>query len=92
MKSKVIPIIEVAELLKFHQTENVIIVDASTGKNAKENYKKKHLDKALYIDLNSQLAAIPYNFADGGRHPLPTIEKFAETLQQLGITNDSHCI
>lgn len=92
MKSKVIPIIEVAELLKFHQTENVIIVDASTGKNAKENYKKKHLDKALYIDLNSQLAAIPYNFADGGRHPLPTIEKFAETLQQLGITNESHVI
>ena len=92
MKSQIIPIIETAELLKLYQNENVIIVDASSGKNAKENYEKKHLDKALYIDLNSQLAVLPNDFADGGRHPLPSIEKFAETLQQLGITNDSHVI
>ena len=92
MKSSIKPIIDAAELLKIYQNENVIIVDASTGKNAEENYKKKHLDKALYIDLNSQLAAIPDNFADGGRHPLPSIEKFATSLQQLGITNNSHVI
>ena len=92
MKSQIIPIIETAELLKLYQNENVIIVDASSGKNAKENYFMKHLDKALYIDLNSQLAVLPNDFADGGRHPLPSIEKFAETLQQLGITNDSHVI
>ena len=92
MKSKIVPIINVAELLKMYLNENVIIVDASTGKNAKENYQMKHLDTALYIDLNSQLAAIPDDFAHGGRHPLPSIEKFAETLQQLGITNESHVI
>ena len=92
MKSQIIPIIETAELLKLYQNENVIIVDASSGKNAKENYFIKHLDNALYIDLNSQLAVLPSDFADGGRHPLPSIEKFAETLQQLGITNDSHVI
>ena len=92
MKSQTIPIIETAELLKLYLNENVIILDASSGKNAKENYEKKHLDKALYIDLNSQLAAIPIDFANGGRHPLPSINKFAETLQQLGITNDSHVI
>lgn len=92
MTNKTVPIIEAAELLKFHQTENVIIVDASSGKNAKDNYNKKHLDKALFIDLNSQLTTIPQNFANGGRHPLPSIEKFAKTLQQLGITNNSHVI
>ena len=92
MKSKITPIIEAAELLKIYPNENVIIVDTSTGKNAQENYQKKHLDKALYIDLNSQLAAIPNDFANGGRHPLPSIEKFAKTLQQLGITNNSHVI
>ena len=92
MKSQITPIIETAELLKLYQNENVIIVDASSGKNAKKNYEKKHLDNALYIDLNSQLAVLPNDFADGGRHPLPSINKFAETLQQLGITNDSHCI
>ena len=92
MKSQITPIIETAELLKLYQNENVIIVDASSGKNAKENYFMKHLDKALYIDLNSQLAVLPNDFADGGRHPLPSINKFAETLQQLGITNDSQVI
>ena len=92
MKSQITPIIETAELLKLYQNENVIIVDASNGKNAKENYNKKHLDTAQFIDLNTQLATIPDNFADGGRHPLPSINKFAETLQQLGITNDSHVI
>lgn len=92
MKSKITPIIEAAELLKIYPHENVIIVDASTGKNAKENYQKKHLDKALFIDLNSQLATLPDNFANGGRHPLPSIAKFANTLQQLGITNNSHVI
>ena len=92
MKSQITPIIETAELLKLYQNENVIIVDASSGKNAKENYFIKHLDNALYIDLNSQLAVLPNDFADGGRHPLPSINKFAETLQQLGITNDSHVI
>ena len=92
MKSQITPIIETAELLKLYQNENVIIVDASNGKNAKENYNKKHLDTAQFIDLNTQLATIPDNFADGGRHPLPPIEKFAETLLQLGITNDSHVV
>ena len=92
MKSKIVPIINAVELLKMYLNENVIIVDASTGKNAKENYQKKHLDTALYIDLNSQLAAIPDDFAHGGRNPLPSIEKFAETLQQLGINNESHVI
>ena len=92
MKSKTPPIIEAAELLKIYANENAIIVDASTGKNAEENYQKKHLDKALYIDLNSQLATVPDDFANGGRHPLPSIEKFAKTLQQLGITNNSHVI
>src|SRR5690606_21056448 len=28
----------------------------------------------------------------GGRHPLPTIEKFATTVSQLGITPESHVI
>ena len=92
MNIKIVPIIQVEELLELYKTKNIVIVDASNGKNAKENYNKKHLDTAQFIDLNTQLATIPDNFADGGRHPLPSINKFAETLQQLGITNDSHVI
>lgn len=92
MNIKIVPIIQVEELLELYKTKNIVIVDASNGKNAKENYDKKHLDTAQFIDLNTQLATIPDNFANGGRHPLPPIEKFAETLLQLGITNDSHVV
>ena len=92
MNIKIVPIIQVEELLELYKTKNIVIVDASNGKNAKENYNKKHLDTAQFIDLNTQLATIPDNFADGGRHPLPSIEKFAKTLQQLGITINSHVI
>ena len=92
MNIKIVPIIQVEELLELYKTKNIVIVDASNGKNAKENYNKKHLDTAQFIDLNTQLATIPDNFADGGRHPLPSVEKFAKTLQQLGITINSHVI
>jgi thiosulfate/3-mercaptopyruvate sulfurtransferase len=86
------PIINVNELLELYKTENIIIVDASSGKDAKNNYNEKHLDKAIFIDLNSQLADIKEDFANGGRHPLPEIGKFAETLKNIGITKKGHVV
>jgi thiosulfate/3-mercaptopyruvate sulfurtransferase len=38
------------------------------------------------------LAEIGEDAAFGGRHPLPKISKFAETLQKLGISEDSHIV
>ena len=86
------PIIEVSDLLKLSKSENLVIVDASSGINAKSNYEAKHLEGAIYIDLNSQLAEIKEDFSIGGRHPLPEIERFAETLSNLGISRQSHII
>ncbi|WP_312297366.1 sulfurtransferase [Chryseobacterium sp.] len=85
------PIISPSEL-KNLQTENLIILDARTGKDARQNYLEKHIKGARFIDLDKDLAEIGENAAFGGRHPLPAVEKFAETLSGLGISEDSHII
>ena len=86
------PIITATELSEIFHQENLIILDARTGKNARENYLQNHIKSARFIDLDKDLAEIGENAAFGGRHPLPKISKFAETLQNLGITEDSHII
>lgn len=86
------PIITVTELQEISHQENIIILDARTGQNARENYLQNHLKDARFIDLDKDLAEIGENAAFGGRHPLPKISKFAETLQNLGISENSHVV
>jgi len=85
------PIISPSELKKL-ATDNLIILDARTGKDAVQNYLEKHIKGALFIDLDKDLAEIGENAAFGGRHPLPSIEKFAETLSDLGISENSEIV
>ena len=85
------PIISPSEL-KNIPTENLVILDARAGKDVYHNYLEKHLKGARFIDLDKDLAEIGENAAFGGRHPLPGIEKFAETLSELGISEKSHII
>lgn len=92
MTTTLSPLIQAEELLKIFQSDSVILIDARNGKNAKENYTKNHLQNALFVDLNTQLADIKVDFAIGGRHPLPERSVFAETLSNLGITKESHVI
>lgn len=92
MRKDISPIIKPNELFLIHQTEKLIIIDASSGKDAKENYATKHLKGALYVDLNTQLANIKPDVSLGGRHPLPSLEQFSETLTSLGITPLSHVV
>lgn len=89
---RILPIIEVDELLKIYKNFDVMIFDVSNTKNSKSSYETEHLEGAFFIDLNTQLADIKSDFADGGRHPLPEIENFAKTLTDLGITKDKHII
>ena len=86
------PIITSTELSEIFHQENLVIFDARTGKNARENYLQNHIKGSRFIDLDKDLAEIGEDAAFGGRHPLPKISKFAETLQNLGITEDSHII
>ena len=92
MNVNISPIIQASELLKLYKSENLIIVDVSNGKNAKSNYEAKHLEGAIFVDLNTQLADIKDDLSIGGRHPLPKIESFAKTLSNLGISPKSHIV
>ena len=92
MSTPVSPIIEINELLELYGNEKVIIIDASDGQYNKTNYQSKHLDKALFVDLSTQLANIGGNASKGGRHPLPGNDQFSETLTNLGITEKSHVV
>ena len=92
MKSKLFPIIQVSDLNELFKRNELIILDVSNGKDAQSNYKQKHLDGALFVDLNSQLADIKEDLSKGGRHPLPTTENFSKLLSTLGITPKTHII
>ncbi|QOW10916.1 sulfurtransferase [Kaistella flava (ex Peng et al. 2021)] len=88
---KLSPIINAEDLANLNR-ENVVIVDAGSGGSAYEKYLEEHIDGALYVDLHNDLAQIPKDAKNGGRHPLPSLEKFAEVLHRLGINQNSHVI
>ena len=85
------PIISSSQL-KNIPVENLVILDARTGKEVKQNYLEKHIKGARFIDLDKDLAEIGENAAFGGRHPLPSVGKFAETLSDLGIYEGAHLV
>ncbi|MGV3545443.1 MAG: sulfurtransferase, partial [Pedobacter sp.] len=89
---KISPIIEAKALSEILEDANVMIFDVSNGKNALTNYKAQHITGAIFIDLNSRLAQIKEDFSNGGSHPLPTVESFAETLTALGISKGTHVV
>ena len=88
---KISPIISPDDLAKLDQ-EKIVIVDAGSGGSAYEKYLVEHLDGALYVDINNDLAQIQPDAKNGGRHPLPSFEKFTEILNDLGINQNSHVI
>jgi thiosulfate/3-mercaptopyruvate sulfurtransferase len=92
MNQNIPPIIESAALLKLYKSDFLVLIDARSGKNAKANYGEKHLEGALFVDLEKQLAEIKEDASNGGRHPLPKIENFAKTLSDLGISEKSHVV
>ena len=84
------PIISAFDLKNL--TENLIILDARVGKDAYHNYLIKHIKGARFIDLDKDLAEIGEDAAFGGRHPLPSIKKFGETVSRLGISENSQIV
>ena len=89
--SKLSPIINPEELLKLKEASNFVLIDARAGINASENYQNEHLKDARFVDLNKDLATVE-DPANGGRHPLPSLEKFSQVLSKIGITPSSHVI
>jgi thiosulfate/3-mercaptopyruvate sulfurtransferase len=92
MKPVQAPLLQATELLQLAKSPNLVLIDATNGKNARENYTQKHLAGALFVDLDTQLADIKADVSNGGRHPLPTLTQFSETLGKLGISPQSHVV
>jgi thiosulfate/3-mercaptopyruvate sulfurtransferase len=51
-----------------------------------DDYRSGHLPGAVFVDLNTVLAAPP---GPAGRHPLPEPARLAEALGSLGVTEES---
>ncbi|MDF7811825.1 sulfurtransferase [Hymenobacter sp. YC55] len=70
----------------------VVLVDARSGPEARQQYQQLHLAGARHVDLDQDLAAKVVDAANGGRHPLPPIEQFAKLLGSLGIQPNTHVV
>ncbi|MEN2412597.1 sulfurtransferase [Flavobacterium mesophilum] len=90
--SKLSSLINPEELMQLQNLPELILVDARAGLNVYENYFKEHLKGARYVDLNKDLATVDCNPKNGGRHPLPSLEKFSEVLSKIGISPESHVV
>lgn len=93
MEKNTLPIIQPDELKELDQNKiHYILIDARGGADAKDRYNKGHLAGSIFLNLDTQLADIKENAANGGRHPLPAIKQFAELLGNLGITPETQVI
>ena len=55
-----------------------------------DEYQQDHIPGAQYASLDQDLAGLVTELT--GRHPLPTVEAFAETLGAWGIGNESQVV
>jgi thiosulfate/3-mercaptopyruvate sulfurtransferase len=85
-------IISAAELLLLCNNPDLVLVDARSGPGAKEKYLAEHLRGAVWVDLETDLAKKSADPADGGRHPLPSPQRFNQLLAQLGIGPQNHLV
>jgi thiosulfate/3-mercaptopyruvate sulfurtransferase len=82
------PIIEPQELFNLTRAD-YILFDVSAG--SKPRYDAEHLDGAIFIDLNTDLANIG-DYAKGGRHPLPLLDDFYKVVGSFGVNSQTHII
>ena len=87
-------LISAAEL-KQKDLSELIILDCRSDLADRENgyrlYLSNHISGALHAHLENDLSG-PIVPSQTGRHPLPTAEKFATTVRNWGITNDSQVV
>jgi thiosulfate/3-mercaptopyruvate sulfurtransferase len=79
------PIIDKAHLAQLLDREDFTLLDVrwSLGESGgHEAYRAGHLPGAVYVDLETELAAPP---GLDGRHPFPSTDVFAEAMQRVGV-------
>ncbi|NEO86089.1 MAG: sulfurtransferase [Spirulina sp. SIO3F2] len=81
------PLISAQTLAELLDEPELIIVDCrfrlQNPNWGRQQYYQNHIPRADYLDLNQDLSAPPN--ALQGRHPLPPMTQFAQTLCQLGV-------
>ncbi len=65
------------------------LANAAAGEAA---YEASHLPGAVYVHLDRDLSDKSGHGINGGRHPLPTREKFAAWLGAVGFSNDQQAV
>jgi thiosulfate/3-mercaptopyruvate sulfurtransferase len=77
------------ESLASHLTDGWTIVDCRFDLQRPDwgvaQYQASHVPSAVYASLNDDLAAPPTG--TNGRHPLPSVDRIADTFGRLGIRN-----
>jgi thiosulfate/3-mercaptopyruvate sulfurtransferase len=81
------PLLEAAELHALLSSRNApAILDvrwALGDPNGKEHYAEGHIPGAVYVDLDTELAAP--GSADAGRHPLPELSDLQTAARRWGV-------
>ena len=94
MSSGADPVIDVAALhALIEDARPLVLLDvrwALDGSTGEHSHLAGHLPGAVYVDLDTELAA-PASPA-AGRHPLPAPEDFAATLRRVGVTEDARIV
>ncbi|MDF1487920.1 sulfurtransferase [Tessaracoccus caeni] len=81
------PVVDVA-WVEAHP--NVVIADVRyylDGRSAADAYADRHIPGAVRVDMDAVLAE--HAAPEAGRHPLPSPEKFAAGLSEVGIGDES---
>lgn len=60
-------------------------LDARMGPGAHDAYREAHLEGAHFVDVELDLTGDASDPAQGGRHPLPPLRRWCETLGKLGV-------
>ncbi len=80
-------VISPAELREQLGQSQIVVVDCRFALGdpdwGRSQYLQSHIPGAYYLDLNQDLAG-PVQ-AHGGRHPLPDLAQFSQTLAEMGI-------
>jgi thiosulfate/3-mercaptopyruvate sulfurtransferase len=83
------------ELQNILDNPNLIILDCQANltdrDKSREMYLNEHIPGAFHADTETDLSS---NIIPGktGRHPLPTIEQWQQTLQKWGLTKSSDIV
>lgn len=91
MTSTIGPLIGAAALAE--RLDEVVVCDVRwylDGRSGRAAYDAGHIPGAVFVDLDVDLSDPPRS--PGGRHPLPTPERFAESMARLGIGDASRVV